>query len=181
MAISLGILTQHFQTNPFWRTFLRPNPSIAVTEKDIYIIYKKTLIPTGWGKEDSVQLPKKRGFMVDITIVNRAYFMVYKPTNITGGPHPVASTKKSVPKVHLVVILPSWHRVPCSRGAPVRSLPATAQKLKFDEARDVGRLKCYGCTGHRAVHYSHYTCCKVPSSQHTSPIFPWEWNKKTPI
>ena len=27
--------------------------------------------------------------MVDITIVNGDYFMVYKPTNITGGPHPV--------------------------------------------------------------------------------------------
>ena len=38
---------------------------------------------------DSVQLPQKSGwilwFMVDITIVNR----VYKPTNITGGHHPV--------------------------------------------------------------------------------------------
>jgi hypothetical protein len=27
--------------------------------------------------------------MVDIIIVNGGYFMVYKPTNITGGPHPV--------------------------------------------------------------------------------------------
>ena len=26
--------------------------------------------------------------MVDLTIVNRAFVMVYKPTNITGGPHP---------------------------------------------------------------------------------------------
>jgi len=24
-----------------------------------------------------------------VTIVNGDYFMVYKPTNITGGPHPV--------------------------------------------------------------------------------------------
>ena len=27
--------------------------------------------------------------MVDITIVNGGYFMVYKPTNISGGPYPV--------------------------------------------------------------------------------------------
>ena len=36
------------------------------------------------------KLPYFSGFMVDITIVNRGYFMVYKPTNITGGPHPVS-------------------------------------------------------------------------------------------
>ena len=29
------------------------------------------------------------GFMVDITIVNGGYFMVYKPTNISGGAYPV--------------------------------------------------------------------------------------------
>ena len=28
--------------------------------------------------------------MVDITILIGVYFMVYKPTNITMGPHPVA-------------------------------------------------------------------------------------------
>ena len=52
--------------------------------------YEQTT-PTGWGPQDSVQLPYFSGFMVDITIVNRAYFMVYKPTNITGGPHPVGA------------------------------------------------------------------------------------------
>ena len=35
---------------------------------------------------DSVQLPYFSGFMVDIIIVNRAYFMVYKPTYNWGGP-----------------------------------------------------------------------------------------------
>ena len=29
--------------------------------------------------------------MVDITIINGDSFMVYKPTNITGGGHPVES------------------------------------------------------------------------------------------
>ena len=29
--------------------------------------------------------------MVDVTIVNGDYFMVYKPPNITGGPHPVCT------------------------------------------------------------------------------------------
>ena len=29
--------------------------------------------------------------MVDITIANGDYFMVYKPTNITWGTHPVVS------------------------------------------------------------------------------------------
>ena len=38
---------------------------------------------------DSVQLPYFSGFMVDITIVHRGFVMVYKPTNITGGAHPV--------------------------------------------------------------------------------------------
>ena len=42
------------------------------------------------GAPKIAKLPKKSGFMEDITIVNRGYFMVYKPTNITGGPHPVA-------------------------------------------------------------------------------------------
>ena len=41
---------------------------------------------TGWGPQDSVQLPYFSGFMVDITIVNRAYFMVYKPTYNWGAP-----------------------------------------------------------------------------------------------
>ena len=41
---------------------------------------------TGWGPQDSVQLPYFSGFMVDITIVNRGYFMVYKPTYNWGAP-----------------------------------------------------------------------------------------------
>ena len=45
---------------------------------------------------DSVQLPYFSGFMVDITIVDRGYFMVYKPTNITGGPHPVKYATNNV-------------------------------------------------------------------------------------
>ena len=36
---------------------------------------------------DSVQLPYKWLNMVDITIVNGGYFMVYKPRNISGGPY----------------------------------------------------------------------------------------------
>ena len=35
------------------------------------------------GPQDSCQIS---GFMVDISIVNGAYFMVYKPTTISGGP-----------------------------------------------------------------------------------------------
>ena len=35
--------------------------------------------------------------MVDITIVNRGYFMVYKPTNITGGPHPAPFSSTRMP------------------------------------------------------------------------------------
>ena len=31
------------------------------------------IFPRGWGPQDSVQLPYFSGFMVDITIVNRAY------------------------------------------------------------------------------------------------------------
>ena len=42
-----------------------------------------------WGPQESVQLPYKWLKMVDITIVNGGYFMVYKPTTISGGPHPV--------------------------------------------------------------------------------------------
>ena len=41
------------------------------------------------GAPKIAKLVYKRWFMVDITIVNGDYFMVYKPTNITGGPHPV--------------------------------------------------------------------------------------------
>ena len=41
------------------------------------------------GAPKIAKLPYFSGFMVDITVVNRGYFMVYKPTNITGGPHPV--------------------------------------------------------------------------------------------
>ena len=41
------------------------------------------------GAPKIAKLPYFSGFMVDITIVNGGYFMVYKPTNITGGPHPV--------------------------------------------------------------------------------------------
>ena len=45
------------------------------------------------GAPKIAKLPYFSGFMVDITLYNysfhRAYFMVYKPTNITGGPHPV--------------------------------------------------------------------------------------------
>ena len=37
---------------------------------------------------DSVQLPKKSGFMVDITIVFMGVIMVYKPT-YNWGAHPV--------------------------------------------------------------------------------------------
>ena len=42
---------------------------------------------------DSVQLPYKWLNMVDITIVTGSYFMVYKPTNISGGPHLEGWTK----------------------------------------------------------------------------------------
>ena len=42
---------------------------------------------TGWGPQDSVQLPYKWLKMVDTTIVTGSYFMVYKPTTISGGPH----------------------------------------------------------------------------------------------
>ena len=35
-------------------------------------------------------------------IVNGDYFMVYKPTNITGGPHPVITT---IDNQHFVVLL----------------------------------------------------------------------------
>ena len=41
------------------------------------------------GAPKIAKLVYKPWFMVDITIVNGDYFMVYKPTNITGGPHPV--------------------------------------------------------------------------------------------
>ena len=44
---------------------------------------------TGWGPQDSVQLPYFSGFMVDITIVFMGVIMDCKPTNISGGPHPV--------------------------------------------------------------------------------------------
>ena len=33
------------------------------------------------------------GFMVDTTIVNGGYFMVYKPTNISGGAYPVVCSQ----------------------------------------------------------------------------------------
>ena len=38
------------------------------------------------GAPKIAKLPYFSGFMVDITIVNRAYFMVYKPTYNWGGP-----------------------------------------------------------------------------------------------
>ena len=41
---------------------------------------------TGWGPQDSVQLPYFSGFIVDITIVTGSYFMVYKPIYIWGAP-----------------------------------------------------------------------------------------------
>ena len=34
--------------------------------------------------------------MVDITIINGGYFMVYKPTNISGGAHPVVCMEKGM-------------------------------------------------------------------------------------
>ena len=46
------------------------------------------------GAPKIAKLPYKWLKMVDITIVTGSYFMVYKPTNISGGPHPVASQKK---------------------------------------------------------------------------------------
>ena len=57
----------------------------TTTATTILTITITIIITTGWGPQDSVQLPYFSGFMVDITIVNRGYFMVYKPTNITGG------------------------------------------------------------------------------------------------
>ena len=41
---------------------------------------------TGWGPQDSVQLPYQWLKMVDIIIVTGSYFMVYKPTYIWGAP-----------------------------------------------------------------------------------------------
>ena len=43
------------------------------TEGKVRRLEKKWTIDTGWGPQDSVQLPYFSGFMVGITIVNRAY------------------------------------------------------------------------------------------------------------
>ena len=101
--ISYHIWFASHKISPGYQQF--PMISIAFAEyvknmcikKNTYIYNWRFAIPMKYlfrfifaqdGAPKIAKLPYFSGFMVDITIVNTAFVMVYKPTNITGGPHP---------------------------------------------------------------------------------------------
>ena len=71
------------------------------------------LFPTGWGPQSIAFSCQISGFMVDTTIVHEGYFMVYKPTPISRGPHLAGFSRRRAGHIRsqLIFLGPISHRI----------------------------------------------------------------------